>query len=276
MHGITRDDHEIARWIKENFEIQYGDAAFVKDQPSQEEMKATSKEPALITDDSHLPEPKKKRIVLRLICNKADEGEHPDFINDAWGLDLGEPLFVSANQGTGMHEVFREINSMFSDKDINDYKEKRKQRRVRFNQLKLELADEIKSELDKRNREYDIGQWMKEFEMANGNPEENSDLDEDSAVDPKRYLSSHIAIEKTGVSYDHFLAKSRIKVSVIGKPNVGKSSLINSILHKNRVLVHDKPHTTTDPVGVDFVKEGVKYRLVDTAGLEGSSHLKVE
>ena len=118
-------------------------------------------------------------------------------------------------------------------------------------------------------------QWIKEFDLVNGNPEDNSDLDEDSEVNPKHYFSTQIAMETTGVSYDNFLSKSRIKVAIIGKPNVGKSSLINSILKSDRVLVHDMPHTTTDPVGVDFVQGGVKYRLTDTAGLEGHTHLKV-
>ena len=120
-----------------------------------------------------------------------------------------------------------------------------------------------------------IGEWVKDFDLANGNPEENSDFDDDSEIDPKKYINSSIAMDKPGVSYDNFMTKRRIRVSIIGKPNVGKSSLVNAILQKPRVIVHDKPHTTTDPVGVDFVRNSVKYRLVDTAGLEGLTHLKV-
>lgn len=110
----------------------------------------------------------------------------------------------------------------------------------------------------------------------NGNPEENSDLDEASEVDPKKYFSSNIAIESVGVTSDTFMSKRRIKVCVVGKPNTGKSSLVNCLLEEKRVLVHSQPHTTTDPVGVNFVRDGVKFRLTDTAGLEGHSHLKVE
>ncbi len=94
-------------------------------------------------------------------------------------------------------------------------------------------------------------------------------------MNPKKYLNSEIAMEKTGVSFDSYLSKRRIKVSIVGKPNVGKSSLVNAILGSERVLVHDQPHTTTDPVCVDFVQDGVKYRLVDTAGLESQTHIKV-
>ncbi len=118
-------------------------------------------------------------------------------------------------------------------------------------------------------------EWIKDFDLANGNPEENSDLDEESQINPKKYINSNIAMEKPGISHENFMTNRRIKVSIIGKPNVGKSSIINSILQRKRVLVHDQPHTTTDPVGVDFVRNGVKFRLVDTAGLEGLTHLKV-
>ena len=71
------------------------------------------------------------------------------------------------------------------------------------------------------------------------------------------------------------MSKRRIKICIIGKPNTGKSSLLNSILQKERSLVHSQPHTTTDPVGVDFVTDGVKFRLVDTAGLEGHTRDRV-
>lgn len=82
-------------------------------------------------------------------------------------------------------------------------------------------------------------------------------------------------MEGVGVSSDNFMSKRRIKITIVGKPNTGKSSLLNKILQSERALVYDQPHTTTDPVGVDFVRDGVKFRLIDTAGLEGQTHLKV-
>jgi GTP-binding protein len=82
-------------------------------------------------------------------------------------------------------------------------------------------------------------------------------------------------MEGVGVNSDNFMSKNRIKVTIIGKPNTGKSSLVNRLLESERVAVNDQPHTTTDPIGVDFVREGIKFRLTDTAGLESHSHLKV-
>ena len=58
-----------------------------------------------------------------------------------------------------------------------------------------------------------------------------------------------------------------IKVAVIGKPNVGKSSLINKILGENRVIVSNIAGTTRDAIDTEYERDGQKYIFVDTAGM---------
>ncbi|MBI2206516.1 MAG: ribosome biogenesis GTPase Der [Candidatus Rokubacteria bacterium] len=58
-----------------------------------------------------------------------------------------------------------------------------------------------------------------------------------------------------------------VHVAVIGRPNVGKSSLVNALVGDERVLVHDQPGTTRDAVDTAIVRDGKPYVLVDTAGI---------
>jgi GTP-binding protein len=58
-----------------------------------------------------------------------------------------------------------------------------------------------------------------------------------------------------------------IRLAFVGKPNVGKSSLVNRLLGEDRVLVHDQPGTTRDPIDTPFQASGQEFVLVDTAGL---------
>ena len=62
-----------------------------------------------------------------------------------------------------------------------------------------------------------------------------------------------------------------IKVAIIGKPNVGKSSLVNRILGQERVIVSDVAGTTRDAVDSYFEKDGQKYLIIDTAGMRKKS-----
>ncbi|MFA7293393.1 MAG: ribosome biogenesis GTPase Der, partial [Rhodocyclaceae bacterium] len=58
-----------------------------------------------------------------------------------------------------------------------------------------------------------------------------------------------------------------IKVAIAGRPNVGKSTLINALMGEERVIAFDMPGTTRDAIYVDFERRGKKYTLIDTAGL---------
>ena len=64
---------------------------------------------------------------------------------------------------------------------------------------------------------------------------------------------------------------NRIKVAVIGKPNVGKSSLINKILGENRTIVSSIAGTTRDAIDTEYENEYGKYVLIDTAGIRRKS-----
>jgi GTP-binding protein len=63
------------------------------------------------------------------------------------------------------------------------------------------------------------------------------------------------------------LLDDSIKVAIIGRPNVGKSTLVNRFLGEERVIVFDMPGTTRDSVFIPFERDGKKYTFIDTAGI---------
>ena len=69
--------------------------------------------------------------------------------------------------------------------------------------------------------------------------------------------------------------KHTTRVAVIGRPNVGKSSLINRLLGYKRVLVDDMPGTTRDSIDTAFSRDGKRYILVDTAGIRRKSRISL-
>ncbi len=66
-----------------------------------------------------------------------------------------------------------------------------------------------------------------------------------------------------------------VKIAIVGRPNVGKSSILNRIIGYNRVLVHEDPGTTTDSVDTLIYNNGNPYLFIDTAGIRRKSRISL-
>ncbi len=64
-----------------------------------------------------------------------------------------------------------------------------------------------------------------------------------------------------------------LKIAVVGRPNVGKSSIVNRLLGEERMIVSDVPGTTRDSVDTEFIWHGRRFVLIDTAGLRRRTHI---
>lgn len=99
----------------------------------------------------------------------------------------------------------------------------------------------------------------------------NLGLDEPMAISSTHGLGTGDLLDKLFSFVDFSETEDEdddsIKVAVIGKPNVGKSSLINRILGENRVIVSDIAGTTRDAIDTKYEKDGQKYTFIDTAGM---------
>lgn len=83
-------------------------------------------------------------------------------------------------------------------------------------------------------------------------------------------------IENFPGEYDKEDEELITKIAIVGKPNVGKSSIINRLLGENRLIVSDIAGTTRDAVDTQVVYNGKKYTFIDTAGLRRKSKIKEE
>jgi tRNA modification GTPase len=70
--------------------------------------------------------------------------------------------------------------------------------------------------------------------------------------------------------------KNGVQVAIVGKPNAGKSTLLNALLNENRALVSDIPGTTRDTVEEYLNIQGILFKLIDTAGIRQSSQDSIE
>ncbi len=101
-------------------------------------------------------------------------------------------------------------------------------------------------------------EWSQDFDVAN---EEDAQLLDEALAEEQ---------EEEG--------EKNIKIAIVGRPNVGKSTLTNRILGEDRVVVYDLPGTTRDSIYIPMERDGQHYTIIDTAGVRkrGKVHLAVE
>lgn len=78
---------------------------------------------------------------------------------------------------------------------------------------------------------------------------------------------NHEVVEKNPSKKSEEKSKEEIKLAIIGRPNVGKSTLINTIVGEKRAIVSEVPGTTRDTISINFLHKGHKIELMDTAGI---------
>ena len=108
--------------------------------------------------------------------------------------------------------------------------------------------------------------------------DEEADADAEEADDDEEEADEHVAEGEEAKRIPGPSEKDGIKIAIIGRPNVGKSTLVNRMLGEERVVVFDQPGTTRDSIYIPFERNEEKYTLIDTAGVRkrGKIHEEVE
>lgn len=164
-----------------------------------------------------------------LAVNKAEGMRHATVTADFYGLGLGEPVVISSAHGDGVREL-------------------------------LEYA------LDQIPQSANAADWLDTADLDQDDPFAHLNDDaQDEAI--ARLLASPEQAEDEHKAISNLRSQLPIKIAVVGRPNVGKSTLINALVGEERVIAFDMPGTTRDAIEIDFERDGQKYVLIDTAGL---------
>ena len=104
-------------------------------------------------------------------------------------------------------------------------------------------------------------------ELALGDPLAISAAHGDGVSDLADLITADFAMREKEDADAETAPETRPRIAIVGRPNVGKSTLVNCLLGEVRVLVFDEPGTTRDSIYIDFERGGRNYTLIDTAGM---------
>jgi len=106
--------------------------------------------------------------------------------------------------------------------------------------------------------------------------EEEEETGEVEATSEEEYngASEHGTLENAIDTADD-LTESAIKMAIVGRPNVGKSTLVNRMLGEERVVVYDEPGTTRDSIYINYERHGRPYTIIDTAGIRRRKNISL-
>jgi len=239
--------------------------------------RATFTNPFDEIDDEDIKIPK-----IIYVANKCENTSESTIMSEAWQLDIDCPLFISAIHGDGMNDLYKQILESIPEHKIDEFSQRKKLRVKRFNEYKQMMLDELLelekgsiADEDKEEHDYSKKELSNEFDYLNPDPEYNSDFDSDNEINPLDTLTKSGYVSSIGgISTENLMKKKPIQLAIIGRPNVGKSTIVNSLLREDRVIANDLPGTTRDSVTVQWVHRGRRVNLADTAGINIKSNNK--
>lgn len=223
-----------------------------------------------------------------LVVNKVDSKKHEIELFQFYALGFSEIIYVSAASGRFFQRLLDVINERLgyeqeSDKGLSAA-EKRLIKEKRREEYERALAGDSDDDLE--------GGDIEDEDDANfgeGEDEEFGVEDETGDVSIVDFMNapavSHLEsdeIDDEEESGEDFYAYEReegsigetIRIAILGRQNVGKSSLANALLKDNAVIVSEIPGTTRDPIELSFEHGGTQFTVLDTAGLKKLSKVK--
>lgn len=187
-----------------------------------------------------------QRKIVEILCENGSEIANPG--------DFSKRAFLNGKMDLAQSEAIADIISSHS----------KESHRLAMNQIKGSVSDEIE---DLRKQLLELVMLL-ELEL-DFSEEDVEFADRSKMQEIIKSLSSKIDLLIDSFKYGNAV-KSGVPVVIAGKPNVGKSSLLNAILQEERAIVSEIPGTTRDSIEDEIVIDGIKFRFIDTAGIRES------
>lgn len=191
-----------------------------------------------------------------IIANKVD-GLDPETAGaEFYALGLGEVYPTAVVHGRGVANVLEDVIAPLLREE---------------GPLDCDLTPEELEERERKAHEEELAQWEEGYQFLDNVPVDmiggGFDWHEHKEKFRARMKGEDVDGQNGDNSKDTPFADLPIKIAIVGKPNVGKSTLTNRMLGEERVIVADHPGTTRDSIYIPLERDDKKYIVIDTAGV---------
>lgn len=191
---------------------------------------------------------RKRQKPVYVIANKHEGRDQDPGLYEAYGLGLGDVAPISAEHGLGIELLYDMLEPHWKE-----WKDRERVARQHAREAAQEALDEARADSlaeddfdDEDGFADDEGEVFPSYEIEFS--EDDEDEDGELIVEGAR-------------------DNSKIQLAIVGRPNAGKSTLLNQLLGENRVMTGPQAGLTRDSIAVDWSYDGRPIRLVDTAGM---------
>jgi GTPase len=188
-------------------------------------------------------------------------GKHSVKLIDTGGLDISVKDDISSQVKDQVFYAMREADAILM---VVDLKDGLTGGDIEVAGMLRKLSKDVKVVANKADNDDLAGSLFDFYQLGFGDPEAVSCVHRRGIRKLKNHILEQVkkegrtgAEEKTGV----------LKIAIVGRPNVGKSSFLNSLLSRKHAVVSDIPGTTRDATDTLFTVDGEHYMLIDTAGI---------